>query len=132
MENKEKLWKLIEKDIELYKFYLELMIKASVFVFGITGAIVSYYLAHRGTPLLQLSLIVPIIMCAGFSVICFKGKIFADVMCADHYKISDKLGIEAAYELSPLPDSLLILFIIYALISIALILLIAFHKLILF
>jgi hypothetical protein len=129
MENREILWNLLEKDIDLYKFYLQLIIKASVFIFGITGAIVSYYLAHRDTPYLQLSLIVPIIMCGAFSFICLKGKVFADVMCEEHYRISDELGIKTVYEFSPLPDSLIILFILFGVISIALIILMIFSEL---
>ncbi len=37
MDDRELLWMAFEKELELYKFYLEVALKLSVFVFGITG-----------------------------------------------------------------------------------------------
>ena len=40
-------WK-IDKDIQLYQFYLDMSVKAAVFLMTVTGAIASYALTNRG------------------------------------------------------------------------------------
>ena len=38
------LTKRYEFEIDLYKFYLDMSVKGSLFAFGLTGALISYYL----------------------------------------------------------------------------------------
>ncbi len=74
MDDRELLWRAFEKEIDVYKFYLEAAIKLSVFVYGITGAIVSYYLAQPVTgPWTRGALILPLIMNTGFGFVCWRG-----------------------------------------------------------
>ena len=61
----------VAQDLSLYKFYLELLIKAGAFIFGITGAMVSYFLANTtDQDYLKYSLILPLVMNLGFSTLC--------------------------------------------------------------
>ncbi|MDT7540818.1 MAG: hypothetical protein QOE33_722 [Acidobacteriota bacterium] len=60
--DKELLWKQYQMSIDLYKHYLELVIKFNVFYYAITGAFLSYYFSHLGSDLVKWSLIFPIIM----------------------------------------------------------------------
>jgi hypothetical protein len=117
---REDLWKEFDKDIDLYKFYLELVLKAGIFIFGITGALTSYCFSNSSKPLIKLSLILPLIMNAGFAYLCLKGASFADVLDKDHERLSDELGTRLSFALSPLHEVLRLFTILYALVSIGL------------
>lgn len=63
-------WK-IDKDIELYRFYLDISVKAAVFLMGITGAIASYVLSNTEGRIVSIALAFPALMNAGFAVLFF-------------------------------------------------------------
>jgi hypothetical protein len=115
MDEKEQIWREIDKDIDLYKFYLELVIKSAIFVFGITGGITSYYFAHENKPLIQYSLILPVIMNTGFFLICVFSIKFSEALREDHYVVCEKVGVTAPYEMSPLSNVLRIFSTMYGL-----------------
>ena len=46
-ENIDLLWKQFALNVDVYKFYLDLVIKINVFHYAITGAIISYYFQHK-------------------------------------------------------------------------------------
>lgn len=50
---------------DLLKFYLDLVVKANTFHYAVTGAIVSYCLAHSSEPLVRLALWLPVLMSIG-------------------------------------------------------------------
>jgi hypothetical protein len=116
MEEKDFLWKQIEKDIELYKFYLELLLKSAVFVFAITGGIVSYFFSNEGKPLMTLSLFIPILMNLGFFLICLFSHKFAVVLKKEHYRLCKTAGIMVPYEMSPLPNMLSLFSVLYGIV----------------
>lgn len=59
------------QDFSFYRFHLELVMKVAAFTFGVTGAMVSYYLKNAGAPgLLKYSLLLPLLMNAGFATAC--------------------------------------------------------------
>ncbi|NDJ19986.1 hypothetical protein [Myxacorys almedinensis] len=94
---REDLWKEFEKSIDLYKFYLDMVLKdmvlkASIFIFGITSAIILYYFSNINKPLIKLSFVLPLIMNAGFTYLCFKGSSFGDILDKEHEKLSEELG----------------------------------------
>ena len=61
--SKDDLWKQYEISVDLYKHYLKLTIEINVFYYAITGAIVSYYFAHRAeAPDIRFALMLPILM----------------------------------------------------------------------
>jgi hypothetical protein len=62
----------LNTSLDLFKFYMELILKGAGFSLGITGALVSYVLGaeKNGSPS-QLALLVPLLMNGGFSAICF-------------------------------------------------------------
>lgn len=117
---REDLWKEFDKNIDLYKFYLEIVLKTSIFIFGITGAIVSYYLSNTSKPLVKLSLVLPLIMNTGFTYLCFKGASFANILDRDHEILSEELGTRLALTFSPLHEVLRLFTILYALVSVGL------------
>ncbi len=44
------LLKRYEKEIDLYKFYFEIAVKGSLFAFGVTGALLSYFFSKPEDP----------------------------------------------------------------------------------
>ncbi len=66
MDDRESAWRELDKDVDLYKFYLDLLLKAGAFVLGITGALTSYYFAHEKDVLIVYSLLLPVVVNGGF------------------------------------------------------------------
>lgn len=116
MDEKDFLWKQIEKDIELYKFYLELLLKSAVFVFAITGGVISYFFSNEEKPLMALSLFIPILMNLGFFLICLFSHKFAVVLKEEHYRLCEGAGVTVPYEMSPLPNMLKLFSILYGIV----------------
>ena len=126
---REDLWKEFDKNIDLYKFYLEIVLKTSIFIFGITGAIVSYYFSNTSKPLVKLGLVLPLIMNAGFTYFCFKGARFAHILDRDHKILSQELGTRLVLTFSPLHEVLRLFTILYALVSVGLAVILVANKL---
>lgn len=128
MNDDELLLAILEKDIDLYKFYLDVSLKLSIFVFGTTGAIVSYQQASLSrSPLIGLSLIFPLLLNLGFAIICKTGVRPAVELAREHEtrvrtlrsQRGRDLGIEA-YDLTSLPRTLELLGWLYLTTSLAL------------
>jgi len=100
-----------------------MVLKASIFIFGITGGITSYYLSNTNKPLIKLSLVLPLIMNAGFTYLWFKGSSFADTLDEEHEELSAELGTRLSFTFSPLCEVLRLFAVLYALASIGLVVL---------
>src|SRR2546421_201779 len=59
---RELLWRQYNLWLDLYKFHMDLILKANAFFYLITGGILSYYFAHPEQPLIKLSLLLPAFM----------------------------------------------------------------------
>lgn len=123
MDEKELIWRELDKDIDLYKFYLDVIIKSAIFVFGITGGIVSYYFANKSKPLIQYSLIFPMIINFGFFLICVFSIKFAETLKDEHYRVCEKAGVLIPYEMSPLSNLLRLFSVMYGLCTVGLLVL---------
>ncbi len=69
------IWKLYQSHADLYKHYLDLVIKFNVFYYAITGAFLSYYFTNSGNAWVKGALAFPIIMSlffAGLFFVCGK------------------------------------------------------------
>ena len=77
-------WRFLDIDFDLYKFYLELLLKVALFAFGVTGAMVSFYLLHYKEPLMVYSLVLPLIINGGFSILCIFSVPLAKILDKDH------------------------------------------------
>ena len=128
MSDSDIVWRKIEKDIDLYKFYLELILKSGIFVLGITGGLVSFYFANQGKDLIIYSLLMPTLMNLGFFVICFKSIRFANVMRKEHFKFCKKVGIEKGYNFRPLAEFLQLFSCIYGVTWVALLIYLLYVK----
>lgn len=117
---REDLWKEFDKNIDLYKFYLEIVLKTSIFIFGITGAIVLHYFSNASKPLVELSLCLPLIINSGFAYLCFNGASFENILDRDHEILSEELGTRIAFMFNPLYEVLRLFAVLYALVFIGL------------
>jgi hypothetical protein len=80
--------------IDLYKKYLDLVLKINLFYYGITGALLSFYFSQNGNgSLIEYSLIMPILFGIGFSVIFIFAVITLGVSMEDIDIIVKKLGM---------------------------------------
>jgi hypothetical protein len=85
-------WK-IDKDIELYKFYLDVSVKGAVFLMAVSGAIASYVLSKPGGMIISIALSFPAIVNAGFAVLFFYSRIEAKRIELVHIETSRELGV---------------------------------------
>ena len=120
MIDNDMLWRQVDKDIELYKFYLEILIKAAMVIFAITGGITSYCLAHDDSPLMAYSLLLPIILNTSFSLICFMGLAPAKFMVQGHIDICENNDALIPYDFTPLIHVLYLFISMYTMVAIGL------------
>lgn len=98
MVSRPDLWKQYEIQVDLYKHYLKLTLEMNVFYYAITGAIVSYYFAHRAESAVQYALFLPIIMSAMFSFLFIWGGQINLVSRKEMFRVRDALGLCTAPE----------------------------------
>lgn len=94
----ELLWRQYHLQVDLYKTYLELLLKFNVFYYAATGAIVSYYFSKSDIPLMRYSLWFPILMSLGFAILFIYGASQTHVVRQELFDIRDKLGLDTAPE----------------------------------
>ena len=70
---REVLWSQYESDVELYKFYVNFVLKINAFHYAMSAAIFSYLLSHKQEPYLEFLLAFPIIFSIAVIVISAKG-----------------------------------------------------------
>jgi hypothetical protein len=93
-------WK-IDKDIELYRFYLDVSVKAAVFLMGVTGAIASYVLSNPRNHIVSVALAFPALMNAGFAVLFFYSIREAKRIAKLHKEACIELGV-SEFNMNPL------------------------------
>lgn len=119
MNQNKALWSCYEKDIELYKFYFEIALKFAVFVFGLTGAIISYYFTNSGEEMIHHSLLFPAILNTFASVVSFISTGSAKKMKTNFDEISKKLEMEFILNFNPLVYVLRSFYISYGITGLA-------------
>lgn len=101
MDDRELLWRQYELNVDLYKGYLDLVVKMNVFYYAVTGAILSFYFANQND-LTQLSLVLPLLMSLALGTFFVIGAWLARVPREETFKIRDALGLIAAPEIGVL------------------------------
>jgi len=93
-------WK-IDKDLDLYKFYLDTSIKAFVFLMTVTGAIASYVVANGRSEISSIGLFFPALMNGGFAVLFFYSIKQARRLYRHHRRKCNRIGI-SSFNMLPL------------------------------
>ena len=99
MQNQETIWKQYEKHIDLYKFYMDLVVKTNAFHFAISGAIVSFYFANKSNPNIQWVLLLPALLSLCLFVFFIFGAVINSASRRDVFELRDQLGLKVAPEL---------------------------------
>lgn len=95
-------WRQYATWVDLYKFYLDIVLKTVVFYYAITGGIISFYFANRGLQGLKFSLLFPSLMGLGFMIIFISGAILLGWTRKDIFAIRDYFKLLAAPDVVPL------------------------------
>jgi hypothetical protein len=97
------LWNNYKVHIDLYKFYIDATIKVNVFVYAITGAILSFFFTKvEDVPLVKWSLVLPIVLNLGLACLCIYGANRLEITRRDVFRIRDLLGLVVAPEMKVL------------------------------
>lgn len=119
--SKDDLWKQYEISVDLYKHYLKLAIEINVFYYAITGAIVSYYFAHRmEAPEIRFALMLPILMSVLLTLFFVYGSIMNRYSRDEVFRVRDALGLRVAPELAVLGWLLIVFAALMALVALSL------------
>lgn len=114
--------------IELYKHYLELLIKFNLFYYAITGAILSFYFSNHTITFIQYLLIFPLIMSFAFSIFFFYASEKAKNSRKEVVDIAILLELKTFPELNVLVILLKLFGSLFIIISFLLLTLIFFHN----
>lgn len=96
------LWKQYELQTDLYKHYLEIILKFNAFYYAVTGAIISFYFTKSDVLLIRYALLFPVLMSVVFGILFSCGIFLNRVTRADIFRIRDRLNLEAAPEVNVL------------------------------
>jgi hypothetical protein len=111
----------IDRDIELYKFYLDVSVKGAV-----SGGIASYVLSKPSGTIISIALAFPAIVNAGFTILFFYSMDEARRMEHVHFEASKKLGVTEV-NMKPLRSVCAIFCLMCAIASAGLFFLMAYH-----
>ena len=96
--DREMLWRQYDLDIRLYERYLELVLKFNVFYYAATGALLSYYFAHRDIPEMRYALLFPVAMSVLFALLFLYGASKTDAVRQNLIRIAQLLDFYAFVE----------------------------------
>ncbi|MBI3609535.1 MAG: hypothetical protein HY204_02400 [Nitrospirae bacterium] len=102
MDRPELLWRQFELHVGLYKHYLELTLKMNAAYYAITGAIVSYVLAHREDGMSRAGLFIPLVLGVGLVGLFIYGAVMLRYTRQEMISIRDELGLKTIPELNVL------------------------------
>lgn len=117
MNDRELLWRQYSQNVDLYRFYMELVIKLNVFYYAVTGAILSYYFSHTTMESVHLSLVLPLVMSVAFAGFFIYGALLTSVLRADVFAIRDALQLRAAPDLGVLSVLLYIFAVVFLIVA---------------
>lgn len=118
MDDRELLWKQYSQNVDLYKFYMDLVIKINVFYYAVTGAILSYYFSHLEVANIRFSLLLPILMSVAFAGFFVYGAVLMRALRQEVFDIRDALGLKVAPELQVLSVLLYIFAVVFSFVAI--------------
>jgi hypothetical protein len=118
MDAADLLWKQYQQNVDLFKFYMDLLIKFNVFFYAVTGAIISFVLAHSSEhDLLRYALLLPLIMSVAFAGFFIYGAVLMRVLRDETFAIRDALRLKAAPDVGVLTVMLIMFSVIFVLIA---------------
>ena len=117
MDPSELLWRQYSLNIDLYKFYMDLVVKFNVFNYAVTGAIASFYFANPSISNLKYSLCLPLVISIAFAVFFVYGARLMGFLRQEVFGIRDALGLETAPDVGVLSVLLYIFAVVFLLVA---------------
>jgi hypothetical protein len=118
MEKSELLWKQYHQNIELYKFYMDLVIKFNIFYYAVTGAIISFFFKNSTISNVKYSLLFPIIISVSFAGFFLYGAHLMKYLRFEVFAIRDALGLSVAPDVGVLSVLLRIFSAVFIIVAI--------------
>lgn len=104
----EMLWRQYQLHVDLYKFYLELIIKVVAFYYAVTGAILSFFFTRTDVPSARWALVFPICLSMALAGISIYGSSLMSVTRNDVFRLRNRLSLETAPEMRVLQVLLIV------------------------
>ncbi len=93
MDEKQLLWNRYEMHIDLYKKYMDIVLKINLFYYGITGALLSFYFTKNGNgSTIEYSLLLPIFFSGALIALFFFAEKALKVSQKDLNSLIKQLG----------------------------------------
>lgn len=93
-QEREMMWRQYNLHADMYKHYLDLLIKFNAAYYGITGAIISFYFLHRANlPELKYSLLFSVVGSLFFGLLTVGGAISVWPAKAEVLRLNRELGL---------------------------------------
>ncbi len=115
--NTELLWRQYSQNVELFKFYMDLVVKLNVFYYAVTGAIASFYFTHTDVQSAKYGLLLPLIMSLALALFFVYGIVLNNVVRNDIFEIRDALGLRVAPDVGVLSVFLAIFALVFVLVA---------------
>ena len=119
-ENIDILWKQYQENIDLYKFYMDLIIKFNMFYYAVTAGIISFYFANTGIESIKYLLLLPTMMSVFFALFFIYAAKLMNPLRNEVFKIRDEIGFTTSIDIGVLSVLLYIFSVLYIIIAIAL------------
>jgi len=98
----ELLWREYQLSVDLYKSYLDIVVKVVVGYYAVTGGILSFYFSSKKPAVARWALVLPCLVSVALAWIFLWGASLWEITRNDAFKIARKLGLMSAFELSAL------------------------------
>lgn len=118
------LWDQYRHLVDLFRFYLDLIIKANIFYSAVAGGIISYVLSHMGPgegSYIRFTLYIPILISVGFSLLSFIGFFQSVELHRSIQSIGKNLKLRQVTHSTLLPWVTMIIFMFHFFLAITLI-----------
>lgn len=97
--DKDLLWRQYNLHVDLYKHYLDLVIKFNQFYYAVLGGILVFYFSREQTSLLRYSLIFPIVISFGYCLFLLYAAFLNKYSRKEVSNLSDRLHLSVPPEL---------------------------------
>jgi hypothetical protein len=123
--DRELLWRQYNLWLDLYKFHMDLVLKANAFFYLITGGILSFYFAHPEQRLIKWSLLLPAFMSLALTIAFAYGARLVTLKSTDLSALTQKLDFETVPDVGVLTVLLWAGSAIFLVVAVSLIILMA-------
>lgn len=94
----DKLWKEYEIYIDIFKYYLDLLLKFNIFYYASTGAILSFFFTQTEKRFVEYSLIFPILVSTAFGILFLYGASQFETIQKNISEVRDQLKLNTRRE----------------------------------